>query len=495
MVPFPPLRKLAALAIILVLPGLSACQKSDESSTTPPPVNTSAAPAAAAAPSPVTPNSFTDVTAQLDPGGDFYLYLSTAQWLSKLSHGVDVLHTYIVNNAHGQTPDQMAKTDKAFAAAKDMVQKSGLQEITGVGASSFNYAPGLYRNKVFLHHYADQGSGLIWSLYGKTPHPLTGIDMLPVDTSAAAFGDFDLAQFINFLRTEASQSGIPEFKQAVDQWQTQFAGISGLQLDDVLNSLNGSMGMVLTLDASNVVSIPVAQQVQTIPAPRLAILIAVKNDLVFKQVDKMLTGNPGVLKVEEPGLSMRTMPIPFILPSLNLRPSVAQWNGFLVIASDDTIIRNIVAAQKGGPGFKSTHEYAKLSAGLPDQGNSFAVITQQFADTVQNFRKQLYANQAGGVADAQAVQRILSRYEHTGQAMTVGALLPNGWLSVSQGSQGSSQLLAPMMIAPAAIMAGVVAPMMRIPAPYRPQPPVPPATSSGLGGMPPYPAPIPGTSP
>jgi hypothetical protein len=474
---------------------LSACQKADESATTPPPVNSPAAPAAAAAPSPITPNSFSDVTAQLDSGGDFYLYLSTAQWLSKLSHGVDVLHTYMVNNAHGQTPDQMAKTDKVFAALKDMVQKSGLQDITGAGASSFNYAPGLYRNKFFVHHYPGQGAGLIWSMYGKAPHPLTGMDMLPVDTGAAAFGDFDLAQLIDFLRTEATQSGIPEFKQSIDQWQTEFAGISGLQLDDVLNSLNGSMGAVLTLDASNVISIPVAQQVQTIPAPRLAILIAVKNDLVFKQVDKLLTGNPGVLKVEEPGLSMRTMPIPYILPTLNLRPSVAQWNGYLVIASDDTIIRNIVAAQKGGPGFKSTHEFAKLSAGLPDQGNSFAVVTQQFADAVQSFRKQLYANQSGGNPDAQAMQRILSRYQHTGQAMSVGALLPNGWLTVSQGSQGSSQLLAPVIMAPAAIMAGAVAPILKMRAANQAAPSFPPPTSSAPGGMSPYPTPTPGTSP
>ncbi len=492
MAPFPPLRKWAALAATLALLSLSACEKSDNSTSASAPIATPPpAPTATPAPSPATPNSFADVTAQLDPGGDFYLYLSTAQWTSKLSHGVDQLHALLLNSAQGQSPQELAKADKAFAALKDIVEKSGFQDISGVGASSFNFAPGLYRNKLFFHHYPDKGAGLIWSLYGKSPHALSALDMLPADTAAAGFGDFDLTQLIHFLRAEADQSGIPEFKQAIDQWQTQFAGISGLQLDDVLNSLNGSMGMIITLDATNVVSIPVAQQVQTMPAPRLAFFIAVKNDLVFKQVDKMLTGNPGVVKVEEPGLSMRTMPIPYVMPTLNLRPSIAMWNGYLVIASDDTIIRNAIAAQKGGPSFKSTPEYAAFSAGLPDQGNSFSVITQRFADTFQKFRNQFYANQPGvNPAQSALMQKIMSHSQSPGRLMAVGSVLPNGWLSVSQGAQGSTQLLAPVLIMPAAIMAGTMIPLM-----HHQPPPSPAPTFSAPAGTPPSLPQIPGNTP
>jgi hypothetical protein len=38
---------------------------------------------------PVAKTSFTEVTSQLDPGGDFYLYLGTAQWLEHLSANVE----------------------------------------------------------------------------------------------------------------------------------------------------------------------------------------------------------------------------------------------------------------------------------------------------------------------------------------------------------------------------------------------------------------------
>ena len=374
----------------------------------------------------------------MDPGGDFYLYLSTAQWLGKLSQGVDSMRDAMLSGSGGQTTQDPQLTQKEFALLKDIVQKSGLEQISGIGASSFATAPGLHRNKGFVHHYPDQASGLIWTLGGKEPHALTGLDFLPADTGWAGIGDFDLAQLINFLRQEAAQSGIPQAQQAVTQWQTQFAGVSGLQLDDVLQSLNGSIGTILTLDATSTISVPMGNENQSIPSPRLAILLAVKNDLIFKQVDKMVSGNPGVIKVDEPDLRMRTMPLPFIMPSLNLRPSVAQWNGYLVIASDDQLIRDMVAVQKGAPGFKSTPEYATLSAGMPEQGNAFAVSTQRFAETMRKFQGQMTMNRPGiNPAQAAVMRQWIASYQKIGSAYAVRVQTPNGWLGVSQVSFAS----------------------------------------------------------
>jgi hypothetical protein len=438
MVTFSSLRKCALIPISLSLLALGGCGKV-ETSTEAPQAAAPAAPEASPAQKSATPNSFDDVTAQLDPGGDFYLYLSTEQWLGKLSQGVDTLRGMMLSGSTRQPLPNPEQADKGFAVLKDIIQKSGLEEISGLGISSFAVAPGLHRNKVFIHHYADKGSGMLWSICGTEPHPLPALDFLPADTAVANFGDFDLAQLVNFLRQEASQSGIPELQQAVTQWQTQFAGVSGLQLDDVLQSLNGSMGMLLTLNATNTISIPIDNEPQTIPAPRLAILFAVKNDLVFKQVDKMLGGNPGVIKVDEPDVRMRTMPVP-ILPALNLRPTVAQWNGFLVIASDDQLIRDMIAVQKGAPGYKSTTEYATLSAGLPQQGNCLYVSSQRFADTMHKFQGPMFANQPGATpAQAAFMRQWLAYYQKVGSAFGIGVRLPNGWLSVAQAQFSSPQ--------------------------------------------------------
>lgn len=445
MVKFLFLRKCPLVLLGLGLLGLAGCEKAENPAETP-----SSAPAASPRPQSAIPNSFDEVTAQLDAGGEFYLYLSTEQWLGKLSQGIDTLHGAMVSGSDVQGQ----QAGQGLALLKDAVQKSGLEEITGVGASSFAVSPGLYRNKVFVHHYPGKDTGILWSLGGKEPHALGGLDLLPPDTAAASFGDFDLPLLVNFLRQEASQSGVPEAQQAVAQWQTQFAGITGLQLDDVLNSLSGSMGMLLTLDATSTISIPLPNQPQTIPTPRLAILIGVKNDLIFKRIDKMLSSNPMVLKVDEPDLQMRTMPVPAI-SGVNLRPSVAQWNGLLVLASDDQVVRDMIAVQKGGPGYKSTPEFATLSAGLPQQGNSFGLTTQRFVDTMRKFQSQMLASQPGATASQAAMmqQIFANEYKGAGHAYAVCTHLPNGCLYVSQGSQGSSQLLAPLVMIPAAVLA------------------------------------------
>ena len=474
--------------IFLLLPllALAGCQKSE----------TPTAPENAASPTPsptpgsasFTPNSFSDVTAQLDPGGDLYLYLSTAQWTSKLAQGIDTLQSMTAR----QTPEQQQQVAPYLALLKDIIQKSGVQAVSGVGASSINYAAGLYRNKIFVHHYPADGSGVIWSLYGTQPHPLASLDYLPVDTGLAGFADFDLAKFIGFLRDEATQSGIPPLQQAVAQWQTELTGLTGLKLDDVLASFNGAVGMVLTLDASNNVTIPIENQSLTIPFPRLALLFAVKNDLIFKTVDKMFAGTPGFATFVDPDVQMRLVQVP-LANGVNLRPTLAQWNGFLVFATDDNLIRAMIAAQKGGPGFKTTAEYATLSAGLPEQGNSFVIATQHFADTVRKIETQVGASQPGGGART----ALMERFEKTGHFMSVGAVLPNGWLSISQGSQGAGQLLAPAIAIPA-MAAGMALPALnayrRGAAPPGP-PPIPPPVTSFPSGNPPSPAASPGTSP
>jgi len=446
-------RKLSLIGLGLVVFGLWGCGKAETPGEAPPAASASATPAApAASPAPVsaTPNSFSEVTAQLDAGGDFYLYLSMAQWLGKVDRGIDALHQVMLANEAGQSPENLQKGEQAIATVKDMAKKSGLEDITGIGASSLNYAPGLYRNKLFVHHDPANGSGLIWSIDGKAPHALTGLDLLPVDTASAAIGDFDLAAVINFLRDEANQSGIPEVKDEVTQWQTQFAGLSGLQLDDVLASLSGTFGMVVTLDATATIAVPVGAQPVTMPQPRLAVLIAVNNDVVFKQVDKMLATAPAIEKVDEPDVRMRTttilnMRVPW------LRPTIAQWNGYLIVASDDKLVRDIIAVQKGTPGFKSTAEYATLSAGLPEQGNSFGVATQKFADTVNDLQTKLATlTPAAGMQAA-----LMKRFQKTGHMMSVGSALPNGWLTVSQGSLGAAQILPALAIAPAAMAAGM----------------------------------------
>ena len=122
--------------------------------------------------------SFDEVTSQLDPGGNFYMYLGTAQWLENLSAKTEKWKES-VSSMPGITDDQHEKINQAFNVLGHVIQDSGIQDLSGVGASSIEIEPGLYRDKAVLHHYPDKGSGFLWQIAGKSPHPLDGLDLLP----------------------------------------------------------------------------------------------------------------------------------------------------------------------------------------------------------------------------------------------------------------------------------------------------------------------------
>jgi len=135
--------------------------------------------------------SFTEVTSQLDPGGNFYLYLGTAQWLDGLSAKVG--HWRQTFTAMPSLkPDDATNVNKAFDIATRLIKDSGIEDVSGVGLSSVEIEKGMFRNKALLHHYPGKGTGFLWQLAGKEPHALTGLDFLPANTALAIFSDLDL---------------------------------------------------------------------------------------------------------------------------------------------------------------------------------------------------------------------------------------------------------------------------------------------------------------
>ena len=156
-------------------------------------------------------NSFDEVTARLDRGGALYLYLSTAQWLDGLSGQLGNLRTSIPTG--DMTPEDRKQMDRAFDLGVSLIKNSGIEQITGVGASSLAIEPGVYRNTVFIHHYKGKETGLFNTLVGTAPHDLTALNFLPADTALASSGDYDVAGLARMILQSIDQSGVPELQQ------------------------------------------------------------------------------------------------------------------------------------------------------------------------------------------------------------------------------------------------------------------------------------------
>src|SRR5439155_18037023 len=98
-------RLVVAAALLLLAVG-NGCGKKEAQDTAPPPQSKPAVVSAEK-------TSFTEVTAQLDPGGSLYAYLSTSQWLEGLSGRINGWRDPVLSLPNLGT-EEKSKVNKAF---------------------------------------------------------------------------------------------------------------------------------------------------------------------------------------------------------------------------------------------------------------------------------------------------------------------------------------------------------------------------------------------
>jgi hypothetical protein len=397
--------------------------------------------------------SFKEVTSKLDTGGSFYLYLSTEAWLKDLSGKVEKWRAMAESVPDLQ--DKRDVVDNAFNIGTKLIKDSGIEDISGLGMSSIAREPGMYYNKMIVHHYSGQGNGFIWTMFGKEPHELDGLNLLPANTAMAAFYDLDTAELWSVIQTQCEKSGFPQATDFLKTFPQQFQKGTGMKWDDVIGSLDGEFGIVMTLDDSKMVRIPVpSQQALEIPEPGLMIVAKIKNDAIFDRVDALLKqkGAPGLISVDKDGVKMRTVPVPVPLP-ITLRPSIATSGGYLFIATSDALIQEAVAVKAGKPGLKSTDEFKRLSADIPQQGNQFCYLSKRFGQTIMKIQQQTMA--ANGQMPEQMKELLKSFIQPDKAAFTyaVGVNTDEGWMTVANGSQSSGNAMVALPAIPALLAA------------------------------------------
>jgi hypothetical protein len=403
--------------------------------------------------------SFTEVTSQLDPGGNLFLYLGTAQWLDGLSTRVSNYRQTFASMPDLK-PDDLAKLNQGFDAVTRLIKDSGIEDVSGAGLSSIEIEKGLYRNKVIVHHYPGKGSGFLWKMLGKEPHALTGLDLLPANTALAVFSDVDIPLLWSVAQQEVSESQIPQAQTWLQKLPDAFEQKTKVKWDQFLNSLGGEFGLVLTLDESNNIPIPLpSARAAQIPAPRLMIVLKVNDDTIFNRIDQELKKNRQVVSVDQAGVKMRTMPLSLPL-AIELRPTAASSGGYLFIASTDSLIQDALAVKNGQkPGLKSTEEFKRLSQNIPDQGNQFTFMSQRFGQTVYQIQQQTFAPAAqNSPAQAQWLQSILQRFNRPAFTYSVGINTDEGCVTIGNGNQSVAKLVLLPAVAVPGMLAAIAIP-------------------------------------
>jgi hypothetical protein len=443
------------LTAVLLL-GANGCGKKEEKSATP------LQPTPPAAVVSAEKTSFTEVTAQLDPGGSIYAYLSTRQWLEGLSGHINGWREAALSLPNLAT-EEKSNLAKAFDLITRLIKNSGVESISGVGISGIALEKGFYQTKFVVHREANSPPGGIWTLFGQSPRALHELEWLPAETVCAAFSDLDIAALWNTVVNEVNQSGFDEVKGGLEGLNAAVQQATGKKLDELLGSLGGQCGAFLALKDANKISIPLPDgRTLEVGEPGLVIVLKVKDDTLFDWIDRMLQQNPQVIRSDEGGLRMRIMPIPAPLP-VTLRPTIGRQGDYLFVASNDELIKNMMAVKTGTlAGLKTTAEFKRLAQGMPLEGNSFSFASQRLGDTIQQIQRTALTQMQGQGKEMPTalLQKIYSLNQPV-SSFVVGRSKADGWLTIGHGTQQpANAILLPLVVAPTAILAGMTLPAL-----------------------------------
>lgn len=326
-------------------------------------------------------NSYDEVTSKLDQGGNFYLYVSTERVVKFVEEFGGKLRKIIEAEATRSQPEN-TEALKIFDFVFGIIKKCGLTEISGIGMSSVAMKNNYNHSKIVLHHYKEEGKGLIWQLCEEKPHDLDGLKLLPADTVLAGFIDFRLNMLWQWIKKEAEASDIPDLKKNVLSLEPLLQS-QGIQLDKLLDSLSGRMGYLLTLDSEKKFTIPIEQTPLEIPEPGVALVFFVKDDTFFNLLQSKL---PFAQKSEEEGIKKLIIPVPPM--PMPLKPEIVQTDDMLILASSPSITEAMLAARKNGNGLVTTQEFKDLSAHIPLKGNGFDFIGSRLLHNIMDIQKK-----------------------------------------------------------------------------------------------------------
>jgi hypothetical protein len=311
-------------------------------------------------------NTYWQVTAKLDQGGEAFGYLHT----EKITAALLSFLANLEKNLAATEVGRQAKTAQAFTVLNMMFKGYGLEEISGLGYSSITLKPGLHRNRVVVYHCPGRGQGLIWNIAGPAPRYLDEMDMLADDTVLAFFADYNIEKLAAWIGQQGQKKSGQEMGQGLAMMKMGLAA-AGIDGDRLLKSYGGRLGFLLTLDPEKRVTIPLGGSSISIPEPGIAILIQVNDEYLFNLIkDKLAVSGKAQIK-DEAGVKQIIFPrLPMPLP---LEPTIAQKGNWLLVASMGSLVRDVFGSE--GQRLSDSEEFKAMAYKMPRRGNGFGYVS------------------------------------------------------------------------------------------------------------------------
>ena len=420
-------------------------------------------------------NSFWSVNQHLDQGGNFYLYMSTEQVLSKLDEFLDGISA--VADAAGSQLGEVERQQMTMAMdmGRTAYEQIGVRDISGFGMSSFGVEKNLNRNVMVLHHYPEKKDGLLWKVMGAQSHEQQILKMLPADTVMAFQADLDLVTGFDWLRKFITDTAPPdivaEFARGLAQMNQEVG------FEDLFRSTDGEMGVFVTLNDNKRIPIPLPPDAPQglnldIAEPAIAITLKVKDEQLMGFIMQMLK-NPELTDMlgqsKEGDVTLYTLTPPELPLPIDLSPTLMKAGDYIVLTTSQKLAKDILAVKAGkNEGLAGAAEFKQLAGKMDLKGNQLHFMSSRLGKEFGKLQKLVMSTaeeqvKAGDPA-AQKMFEMMKKFsgmdgEPAGQ-LAVMRVTPEGIVMESHSSGDAVGSAGLLMVGGAGIAASMLLPAL-----------------------------------
>ena len=391
----------------------------------------------------------------LNPGGSFYLAMDGGQWSAKMDQVATQMRGLI--GAVAAADGEEANVNLIFHFVDRFLRDSGLRELAGWGASSVRVAEDMHHNRLFVQHSAAGPKGFLWEVFTAENGPLDFARRLPAETVFARWATIRPQPAWEWVRKAVAECGNPELVAKFDEGLGELKA-QGVDLDRLVASLPGGVGMMVTADPARMVALPLDLNIDLeVPAFGAALLVEVTDDGLYDLIGQAMAKEAKpVERTERDGIRAMMLPEEKIEGSeLAFRFTVARFERYLVLASSDRLVATLASGQGG---LLATPHVQRWRQGVPEEGFAFLYMNPLFTRTIFDGVVKAMASEepevAGIVAAAYAPLREISNW-------SVTLRTPDGVAVAANQSAGAAQFLlthAPTINLP--VLAGMLLPAL-----------------------------------
>lgn len=402
---------------------------------------------------PAVRTSFTDVAKRLDTGGSVYAYLSTEQWVRQLTPQLEMIEPVAEELLKKAKVGSLGQT---FEVLRRILDRSGLQDVTGVGFSAFSLENGLHRSKTLLHRKGNS-IGYVWSFAPPIEDPLPGVDLFPAGTVYATYADLDYAAAWKVLSDEIAIMGTPELKEQFRESQDSMRKAVGVDVAQFLTSVTDGMGMVVTSNPEEQLTLGNTNKSEAykIDRPDFALIVGAKDAAIYNSVVNEFANKDDNKQVVDGTLRM------MVLQPINEDSPQWRWTvGFdgehLMFGTGESVIRGVVAA-KAGKGLRQDTDFENLANNAPTTGRMITYSSDRFAALKRDLHLHLSKQEEAEMGDF--LQGFMEILHPGGSSISVMQANSDGWLWTSLSSkEPARQMLTTGIIKPLKLVATIAIP-------------------------------------